>query len=114
MEGMEGTTGAKLAGIDHLRQSIRDILTTRIGTRVMRRDYGSDLPGLVDRPMSPGLRVEIFAATARALRRWEPRVRVERIAVANAVADASPSNSWSGISRTAGPSPSTASPWSSA
>ena len=55
MEGMDGTTGAKLAGIDHLRQSIRDILTTRIGTRVMRRDYGSDLPGLIDRPMSPGL-----------------------------------------------------------
>ncbi len=85
MQGLDATTGAALAGIDHLRQSIRDILTTRIGTRVMRRDYGSDLPGLIDRPMSPGLRVEIFAATARALRRWEPRVRVERIAVANAV-----------------------------
>ena len=85
MQGLDATTGATLAGIDHLRQSIRDILTTRIGTRVMRRDYGSDLPGLIDRPMSPRLRVEIFAATARALRRWEPRVRVERIAVANAV-----------------------------
>ena len=85
MQGLDASTGATLAGIDHLRQSIGDILTTRIGTRVMRRDYGSDLPGLVDRPMSPGLRVEIFAATARALRRWEPRVRVERIAVANAV-----------------------------
>ena len=35
--------------------------------------------------MSPGLRVEIFAATARALRRWEPRVRVERIALTEAV-----------------------------
>ena len=84
MEGMDGTTGTALAGIDHLRQSIRDILTTRIGTRVMRRDYGSELPGLIDRPMSPELRVEIFAATAKALRRWEPRVRLERIAVTEA------------------------------
>ncbi|NBO96416.1 MAG: phage baseplate protein, partial [Betaproteobacteria bacterium] len=41
MLGINAQTGQPLAGIDHLRQSIRDILTTRIGTRVMRRDYGS-------------------------------------------------------------------------
>jgi phage baseplate assembly protein W len=31
------TTGHTLTGIDHLRQSIRDILTTRKGARAMCR-----------------------------------------------------------------------------
>ena len=54
MNGINAHTGQALSGIDHLRQSIRDILTTRIGTRVMRRDYGSRLPTLVDNPMTQG------------------------------------------------------------
>ena len=32
----------------HLNQSIADILTTPIGTRVMRPDYGSNIPRLID------------------------------------------------------------------
>lgn len=48
MLGINAQTGQPLSGIDHLRQSIRDILTTRSGMRVMRRDYGSRLPALVD------------------------------------------------------------------
>lgn len=27
--------------LDHIRQSVQDILTTPIGTRIMRREYGS-------------------------------------------------------------------------
>lgn len=81
MQGTDQTTGAPLAGLAHLKQSIRDILTTRLGTRVMRRDYGSELPGLVDRPMNDELRVDVFAATANALARWEPRLRLERVEI---------------------------------
>lgn len=84
MLGMSNTSGRDLAGLDHLRQSVRDILTTRIGTRVMRREYGSRLPELVDNPMNPGLAVELYAATASALRRWEPRLRLDRIAITTA------------------------------
>ncbi|NYZ70451.1 baseplate assembly protein W, partial [Endozoicomonas sp. SM1973] len=50
MQGTHRLTGKPLSNLDHLRQSITDILTTRIGTRLMRRDYGSRLPELVDRP----------------------------------------------------------------
>ena len=42
--GMHRTTGAGLSGIEHLRQSIADILTTPLGTRLQRRTYGSLLP----------------------------------------------------------------------
>lgn len=84
MRGMNAADGTALSGLDHLRQSVRDILTTRVGTRVMRRDYGSDLPRLVDRPMNPALTLDLYAATAKALRRWEPRLRLLRVAIADA------------------------------
>ena len=84
MPGMNRRTGDPRAGIDHVRQSIVDILTTRIGTRVMRRDYGSRLPELVDNPINDGLKVDLFAATAEAIDRWEPRVRLTKVALADA------------------------------
>lgn len=79
MNGINASTGKRLTGVDHLKQSIKDILTTRIGTRVMRRDYGSRLPELVDNPTGELLKVELFAATAEALVRWEPRFRLDRV-----------------------------------
>lgn len=77
--GVNAYTGKRLDGIGHIKQSIRDILTTRIGTRCMRRDYGSRIPDLVDNPMGELLKVELFAATAQALERWEPRFRLDRV-----------------------------------
>lgn len=65
--------------LDHLIQSIGDILTTPRGGRVMRRDYGSELPDLVDQPLNRATRLRIYAATAMALLRWEPRVRLRRV-----------------------------------
>lgn len=79
MNGINASTGKRMSGVDHLKQSIRDILTTRIGTRVMRRDYGSRLPELVDNPTGELLKVELFAATAEALVKWEPRFRLDRV-----------------------------------
>ena len=79
MYGISAITGRKLGGIDHLRQSIRDILTTPIGSRVMRREYGSRLFDLIDNPYSSATKLAIIAATAEALMTWEPRIEVEQI-----------------------------------
>ena len=79
MNGTSAITGRRLSGVDHLRQSIRDILTTRIGTRVMRRDYGSRLPELVDAPLNRETIVDLYAATAEAIATWEPRIDVQQI-----------------------------------
>ena len=84
MNGMNATTGQALGGIDHLRQSIRDILTTPTGSRVMRRDYGSDLFKLLDAPMNRSTLMSIYAATAAALERWEPRFQLHKVVAANA------------------------------
>ena len=79
MRGTDATTGKTLSGLDHLRQSIRDILTTPLGSRVMRREYGSRLFDLVDNPLNDATIIELFAATAEALLRWEPRIKVQRV-----------------------------------
>jgi uncharacterized protein len=74
--GMNSSTGRALTGMDHLRQSITDILTTPIGSRVMRRLYGSLIPSLIDQPDNGATRVRVYAATVDALMRWEPRLRL--------------------------------------
>lgn len=84
MRGMHAEAGAALEGIAHLRQSVRDILATPIGARVMRRDYGSRVPALIDAPITRALAVHVFAAVAEALERWEPRLALTRVAVADA------------------------------
>ncbi len=81
MNGMHSFTGQWLEGVAHLEQSIRDILTTPIGMRVMRRDYGSRLPDLVDAPISRTTLIDIYTATAEALLKWEPRLQLTRVEV---------------------------------
>ena len=43
------------------------------------RDYGSDLPALIDRPLGAALAADVAAETADALARWEPRIRIDRV-----------------------------------
>ena len=78
---MDRTTGRRITGIDHLRQSIVDILTTPLGSRLERRTYGSLLPGLIDAPSNAITRLRCYAAIASALMNWEPRLRVTRVAL---------------------------------
>lgn len=87
MIGVDASTGRALGGTDHLLQSIADILMTPIGTRVARRDYGSALFELVDVPMNGLGRLRLFAAIATAIARWEPRLRLTRLALDRAGAD---------------------------
>jgi phage baseplate assembly protein W len=86
MLGLSATTARVLPEEQHLAQSINDILATPLGTRVMRRDYGSDLPRLLDAPQNGETLVDLFAATAEALDQWEPRFVLRRVEVAGAVA----------------------------
>jgi hypothetical protein len=74
--GISRRTGKVLVDWEHVKQSIEDILTTRVGTRVMRREYGSDLPKLIDAPMNDHSLLMFYVATAEALDRWEPRFKL--------------------------------------
>lgn len=79
MNGIDASTGKSLSGVYHLRQSIRDILTTPIGSRVQRRDYGSNIPRLIDAPMNRSTLLNVYAAAAEALEKWEPRFTLEKV-----------------------------------
>ncbi|WP_264376866.1 GPW/gp25 family protein [Wolbachia endosymbiont (group B) of Aricia agestis] len=81
MKGMSKETGKELEGLEHLKQSIIDILTTPIKSRIMRRDYGSRLFELVDKPINRDLTLEIYAATAEALEKWEKRFKLEKVKI---------------------------------
>ncbi len=85
MIGVDRRTGQPLSGLDHLRQSIEDILTTPLGSRRMRPDYGSNLRRFVDLPVNDGWKSAVQAEVARALGRWEPRLRLERVQVVSVV-----------------------------
>ena len=84
--GMNAETGRELTGLEHLKQSIADILNTPIGSRVMRRDYGSRLFELIDAPINRSTVVDIVAETAEALMKWEDRLVVSAVDVTGAVA----------------------------
>lgn len=79
MMGMSASTGKPLSDDAHLAQSLADVLSTPLGSRVMRRDYGSLLFDLIDRPINGALRMLLHAATAIAIRRWEPRLTLRRV-----------------------------------
>ncbi|WP_289141156.1 GPW/gp25 family protein [uncultured Pseudomonas sp.] len=81
MIGMDRRTGKSLSGLDHLRQSIEDILATPLGSRRMRPEYGSRLRRFVDMPVNEGWKSAVQAEVARSLQRWEPRMKLERVQV---------------------------------
>lgn len=81
-QGMSKITGELLPTDDHLRQSIYDILTTPIGSRLIRREYGSLLPFLIDEPVNPATKLKIMSAIATSIIKYEPRVKVSQVTLA--------------------------------
>ncbi|TCR70525.1 GPW/gp25 family protein [Bosea sp. BK604] len=77
--GIDRATGKLLTGWDHCAQSIGVILTTRVSTRVMRRAFGSAALELQDRNATPKRIMQIYAAVAAALKRWEPGFRLKTV-----------------------------------
>ena len=78
-QGMNRNTGLGISDTEHISQSIRDILLTPVGSRVMRREYGSLLSALIDMPQNPALRLQIMVACYSAIQKWEPRIRLTAI-----------------------------------
>lgn len=76
---MNRHSGHPLSPMEHLRQSVGDILATPIGTRVMRRSYGSQVPMLIDQPDNAITQLRLLSAAASALMRWEPRLALRQL-----------------------------------
>lgn len=79
--GMNRETGRTITDAEHISQSCGDILRTPVGSRVMRRDYGSLLFSLIDMPQTDALKLQIMCACYMALLKWEPRISISALTV---------------------------------
>ncbi|MFJ3046983.1 GPW/gp25 family protein [Herbaspirillum chlorophenolicum] len=79
MIAMNASTGASMLLLDHIRQSVRDILMTPLGTRIQRRSYGSEVPELIDQPLVGATILRLYAAVAYRLALWEPRITLSSV-----------------------------------
>ena len=79
MAGMNRITGKPLAGIDHVKQSLEVIFTTRLRSRIMRRMFGSDIPSLLGMTLTASNILKYSAAVILAVELWEPRFKVTRV-----------------------------------
>lgn len=77
--GLNADSGQQLTDLEHIRQSIRKILTTPIGSRIMRRDFGSLIPDLIDKPLNGKTYMQVMAASVMAVSAWEPRVELNSV-----------------------------------
>ena len=67
MAGYSRMDGSPLDLYADIRQSIADILTTPRGRRSHRERYGSNIPRMIDAPMTAALRLMLVAEIAEAL-----------------------------------------------
>ena len=79
MAGIDRLTGKPLAGFDHVVQSLRVIFATRIGARVMRRTFGSQVPALLGRNIAQSTFLRFATAVHMAVELWEPRFRLQQV-----------------------------------
>ncbi|PKB88498.1 baseplate assembly protein [Ewingella americana] len=77
--GMSQENGRAVTDVEHIQQSVSDILLTPLGSRLARRDYGSLLFELIDRPQNEVTRLQVMAASYTAISLWEPRITLNAI-----------------------------------
>jgi len=82
-KGMNAQNGRAIYDINHLNQSIKDILLTPVVSRLMRREYGSQVFNLIDQAANPATHLLLYAAIATALLRFEPRLQLSRIQISS-------------------------------
>lgn len=65
--------------VEKVNMSIAVILGTKLGSRVIERDFGSDLRGLIFQNIEEATFARVRAAIVDALTRWEKRIELLEI-----------------------------------
>lgn len=78
-----GANGSLLfsAGPQNIRESIRIILTTEPGERIMLRSFGAGLKRFLYEPNIEMTRTRIAERIINALKKWEPRIVIKEVTV---------------------------------
>lgn len=80
--GVDHTGALRLTeGAQDLDRSIRIVLATAPGERVMRPQFGCRIWEMLFEPVTPNLLGLMAQAVREAVAQWEPRVRVEEVDV---------------------------------
>jgi phage baseplate assembly protein W len=61
--------------VEQINESIRNILETRVGSRLFNRSFGSGITDLLFEPISDLIASLVFIRVQRAIDTFEPRVR---------------------------------------
>jgi len=72
-------TGEAITELEHVKESIVDILTTAKTTRVRLMEYGTNIYQMLDRPINRELISDLRMEIAEAIDRWEPRVTLNEV-----------------------------------
>ncbi len=70
-----------------IEASIKLILSTATGERLMRPDFGSTLHTFLFKPVNDSNRAQMSSAVKIALQRWEPRIKISQITVSPSPTD---------------------------
>lgn len=81
MAGISRWTGQPLTNLESAYQGVEVILTTRVGERWMRREFGGGIVELLGRAVTPSLFVAWQQLIGTAIDLWEPRFKVRAISV---------------------------------
>lgn len=62
-----------------IKNSIKDILLTPLGSRVMLPEYGSRIYELIDRKVDDEFRADLSCFVIEAVEKWEKRVKIDEV-----------------------------------
>ena len=62
-----------------IENSIKDILLTPLGSRVMLPEYGSRIYELIDRKVGDEFRADLACFVIEAVEKWEKRVKIDEV-----------------------------------
>lgn len=79
MAGIDRRTGAVIDNLASAFQGVEVTLTTRLSSRVMRREFGAGVVDILGRAVTPSLFSTWMQLVATAIDIWEPRLPVRRI-----------------------------------
>lgn len=79
MSGFDRVTMLPIDNLAHTLQSVEVILSTGIGSRVMRRQFGGGVAELLGRAVKPSLMAIVQQVIGTAIDLWEPRLHVRRV-----------------------------------
>ena len=81
MAGIDRRTGKVISNLASAFQGVEVTLTTRLSSRVMRREFGGGVAELLGRAVTAKLFVAWQQLVATAIDLWEPRFKVRRVTV---------------------------------